>query len=134
MSGLPWVRLDTGFPSHPKILELLADASAPAARRYQAVVSYASAICWCGDHGTDGHIPVTALPFIHGSPATASLLVRHRLWDPRPGGGWFLPNYALRQELAVVTEAKKQAQRIGGLKGACARWHPPGCGCWRDAV
>lgn len=130
MTGLPWVRLDTGIASHDKILRLLAD---PSPRRWQAAFSFAVAIGWCGDHGTDGHVPSTALPFVHGTKATAALLEKYDLWQPE-AGGWFMKNYVERQELAVVTAAKKAAQRIGGLKGNCRRHHGLDCHCWKDAV
>lgn len=128
--SLPWVRLDTALASHDKILALLSDASP---KRYQAAFSYACALGWCGDHGTDGYVPPTALPFVHGTKVTAALLEKHRLWLPdmeRPG--WYMPNYALRQELSVVTEAKRAAQRIGGRKGNCRRYHGPECTCWME--
>jgi hypothetical protein len=84
-----------------------------------------------GEHGTDGHIPFTALPFIHGTKATAALLVKHGFWEPLPDG-WRIHNFAVRQELAVVTAAKKEAQRVGALMANCKRWHGPTCGCWQD--
>lgn len=128
--SLPWVRLDTAIASHDKILALLSD---PSPKRWQAAFSFTCALGWCGDHGTDGHVPATALPFVHGTKATASLLEKHDLWQPETAG-WFMPNYALRQELLVVTEAKRAAKRLGGIKGNCIRHHGPDCGCWKDSV
>jgi hypothetical protein len=128
--SLPWVRLDTGLASHDKILALLADTSP---KRWQAAFSFPCAIGWSGDHGTDGHVPSTALPFIHGTKATAALLEKYRLWVPERGG-WFMPNYPVRQELSVVTAAKAEAKRLGGIKGNCIRHHGPDCGCWQNAA
>lgn len=130
MSGLPWVRLDADIASHDKILSLIGD---PSAKRWQAAFSYVCSIGWSGGHGTDGHVPNAALPFIHGTTATAGLLQKHGLWVPEPGGS-YLRNFSARQELAMVTAAKKEAQRIGGLKGNCERWHGPDCRCWKEAV
>ena len=126
--GLPWVRMDTSLPSHPKMLALIHD---PSPKRWQAVATVGFAICWAGEHGTDGHIPRTALPFIHATKATAALLVKHGFWEVSPGG-WQIRNYVIRQELAVVTAAKKEAQRVGALKANCNRWHGPSCTCWQD--
>jgi hypothetical protein len=126
--SLPWVRLDTGIASHDKTLALLND---PSPKRWQAMASYMFGLGWSGEHGTDGFIPATALPFIHGSKATATLLVRYGFWADA-AGGWRIRNFATRQELAVVTAAKKEAQRVGALKANCNRWHGPSCHCWQD--
>lgn len=126
--SLPWVRLDTGIASHDKILALLSD---PSSKRWQAAFSFTCAIGWSGDHGTDGLISTAALPFVHGTPATARLLEKYRLWLPAEGG-WSMPNYAERQELAVVTAMKKATKKAAAAKGNCVRWHGPECGCWRQ--
>ena len=126
MSGLQWVRVDTGFPSHDKTLALHAD---PSPKRYQAAASAIYGLCWSAAHGTDGYLPRTVLPFIHATPATAALLVKHKFWVAEDDG-WRIVNYAERQELAVVTAMKKEGQRIGALKTNCKRYPPAGCTCW----
>ena len=69
--GLPWVRWDSSVATHPKVLALLSD---PSPKRWQAFTAFSCAVGYCGEHGTDGHIPPYALPFIHGTTATAALL------------------------------------------------------------
>jgi hypothetical protein len=128
--SLAWVRLDTGIAHHDKTLALLAD---PSAKRWQAVSSYMFALGWSGEHGTDGFIPEAALPFVHGTKATANLLVQYGFWTPAPGG-WRIRNYATRQELAVITAAKKEAQRVASAKANCVRWHGKDCGCWTKVI
>jgi hypothetical protein len=128
VTGLPWVRIDTGIASHDKTLGLLAD---PSPKRWQAISSYMFGIAWSGEHGTDGFIPTTALPFIHGTKATANLLMQYGFWEP-VAQGWRIHNFETRQELTVVTAAKKEAQRVGALMANCKRWHGDSCGCWRD--
>jgi hypothetical protein len=128
--SLAWVRLDTGIAHHDKTLALLAD---PSPKRWQAAFSYVASLGWCGEHGTDGYVPVTALPFIHGTKATAGLLVAYGFWTETPGG-WRIRNYAARQELAVVTAAKKEAQRVASAKANCVRWHGKDCGCWTKVL
>lgn len=122
------MRLDTSIASHDKTLALLNDSSP---KRWQAMTSYMFSLGWSGEHGTDGYIPATALPFIHGTKVTASLLVQYGFWV-QAVGGWQIKNYAERQELAVVTAAKKEAQRVGALRANCKRWHGEDCGCWQD--
>lgn len=127
--SLPWVRLDTNISTHDKILELVGD---PSARRWQAVASYMFSIAWSGGHGTDGRIPRAALPMVHGNDTTAKLLCKYRLWEARTAD-WLIVNYAARQELDVITEAKRAAQSLGGRKARCRQYHGPDCGCWKEA-
>lgn len=129
--ALPWVRLDVNIGSHDKILQLLSD---PSAKRWQAAASYMFSLGWSGGHGTDGRIPKAALPFVHGTDSTARLLVKYRLWTEQTAA-WQIVNYDERQELSVVSDAKRAAQAMGGRKSACHRNpdHPEGCQCWRQA-
>lgn len=78
--GLPWVRLDTQFPSNPKVLRLAED------KRWRAAFCYVAGLAYCGQHGTDGYIPGAALPFIHATRADAKALVDVELWREDVGG------------------------------------------------
>ena len=109
--GLPWVRLDTQFPSNPKVLELVAKKQQPAAFAYLCSLAYA------GQHGTDGYIPAYALPFIHATKGIAKQLVDVGLWHPAPNG-WEINGY---DEFQVSDEAAK-ARRERAQKGAAKRW------------
>lgn len=122
--GLPWFRMDSSIASHDKVLALLND---PSPKRWQAFTSYVSSIGWCTEHGTDGALPPYALPFVHGTKATAALLVSYRFWVPATNG-WTVHNYLTRQEMSAVTAGKQEAVRVGALKANCVRWH--GKGCW----
>lgn len=125
--SLPWVRLEADIAAHDKVLALLSD---PSPRRWQAMASYVFALGWSGAHGTDGHIPATALPFVHGTTMTARLLVKHRMWEEN-GTGWHIHNFGQRQELSAITEGKRAAQRTAARKTNCQRYHGKWCGCWR---
>ena len=118
---IDWIRLDGQIASHDKILGLLAD---PSPRRWQAAFSYCCALGWAAIQGTDGFIPRSALAFIHGTRATATLLVRYGLWDP-VDDGWRIHNYLLRQMPA-------SARSIAARKANCTRWHGPDCHCWKE--
>jgi hypothetical protein len=124
--ALPWVRLDSHIASHDKILNLLGD---PSARKWQAAFSYTCALGWSADQGTDGVIPVNALPFVHGTTTTARLLVKYGLWEERTNA-FEIRNFAIRQQLNVITEAKQDARRIAAEKANCKRWH--GDLCWKS--
>ncbi len=72
--GLPWVRLDTQFPSNPKVLELTSS------NRWRAAFVYLTGLAYCGQHGTDGYLPEASLPFIHATKRDADELVKVGLW------------------------------------------------------
>lgn len=128
--ALPWVRLDANIANHDKTVRLLSD---PSPKKWQAIASYMFSLAWSGGHGTDGDIPTAALPFVHGTAATARLLVKYRFWEEIPEG-WHIRNYDQRQELEIVSAAKRAAQRAGALKANCRRHHGPDCGCWRNGL
>lgn len=125
--SLPWVRLDSNIATHDKINAVLAETSGA-----QAFVLYVCSIAWSGGQGTDGHIPKHMLRMLHGTPKLAQMLVQHRLWDDAEGG-WEVHNYAWRQELKEITDAKRETKAINGKKAACQRWHEDDCECWRNA-
>ena len=127
MSGLPWVRLDTAFPTNFKVLQLAAD------RHWQALSCYVCSLAWSGEHGTDGYIPPLALPVIHGTPRIADQLVEVMLWQSR-NGGWVIPDWADHQPSSEESHRRAHRSSIGAIKGNCVRWHGAKCGCWRKAV
>jgi len=129
MAGLPWVRLDSNIASHDKILALLAQRDGA-----KAFVLYVCALGYAGGHGTDGHIPKYALPVLHGNDRLARMLIDAKLWEYDQGGEYRIRNWDARQELAAITEGKRQAQAVGGRKAMCQRWHGPQCGCWREGL
>ena len=127
--GLPWVRLDANIATHDKILALLAD---PSARKWQAFSSYVCGLAWSGGQGTDGFIPRTALPMIHGTSATARLLEKYGLWDEKRIG-WQIHNYEKRQSLTAAADLVRQSKVKASVKGNCVRHHGADCGCWKEA-
>lgn len=128
--SLPWVRLDANIPSHDKIMRLISD---PSPKRWQAATSYMFALAWSGGAGTDGIIPTDCLACVHGTPATAVLLVYYGLWEPVTDG-WHIRNYEQRQELAIVAEAKRVSRTAAGRKANCVRHHGPDCHCWKESA
>ena len=124
--SLPWVRLDSNIASHDKVLRLLSQKDG-----FRAVAIMMFAFGWSGAHGTDGHIPAVALPLIHATDKHAAMLVEVGAWEPAEDGGWLIHNWAERQELDVISEAKRAAARIRARKANCIRWHGPDCGCWK---
>lgn len=114
-AGLPWVRLDTNIPHHDKTLRLIDHKGGK-----PALAAYLLSIAWAGGTGTDGHIPRYALRAIHATPADATLLEQVGMWEPDPDGdGWWIHNYAQRQETSDATDERRERARAAALK----RWH-----------
>ena len=109
---LPWVRLDTAFPSNPKLLAMLAEKDG-----HRAGLVYVCSLGYSGAHGTDGFIPREALPFVHGRPADAHRLVVHGFWQEQPGG-WLINGWNEFQE----TSAETQERRRKAQSAAQVRW------------
>ena len=118
---LPWVRLETSFPTNHKVLTLTG------AGKYRAGFVYVCGLAYCGANETDGYIRRTALPFIHGRPADARDLVAVGLWAPM-GDGWVVPDWAEYQ----MTKDHNEATRARAKRAICERWqrhgHPCTCG------
>lgn len=126
--GKLWVRLDTNIAHHDKMLTLVAQREG-----HRAALVYVFGLAWCGLADSDGRIPDVVLPAIHGTKRHADMLCDAGLWE-KNGGGYVIPNWAERQELTEVSDAKHKASVAGGYKGACVRDHGPDCGCWRDKL
>jgi hypothetical protein len=109
--GLPWVRLDTTFFDHPKVLGLVAEG------QYRPIVLYLSSMTYAGKHGTDGFIPREALMILHGRKPDADKLVQAQLWHENAGGwdinGW--DEYQVSDD-----EAKKRREKA--KNAAAIRW------------
>lgn len=110
--ALPWVRLDTGLPDHPKMLTLLAE------KRHRAALAYVYSLAYSGRHELDGFIPATALPFIHATKGDAVALCEIGLWHARPGG-YEINDWADYQPSNEETQRRKDRARAAAMK----RWH-----------
>jgi hypothetical protein len=115
--GLPWVRLDTQFPSNPKILGLIE------AKKYRSAFVWTAGLAYAGAHGTDGFIPTGALPFLHATRADAKALVDAGLWIETIGG-WEVNSWAEFQPSNAETQERKKRAIEAARRAAHARWHP----------
>lgn len=112
MSGLPWVQLATGIPRNYKILELVGR------KQFQAVTCYMFSLAYSGEQGTDGYIPLAALPYIHANQAIATQLVNVHLWIPTMGG-WDINDWSEHQRSTDETQKRKDKAKAA----AEARWN-----------
>lgn len=109
--AMPWVRLDTGLPDHPKMLSLVGG------KRHRAALTYVYGLAYCGRHELDGFIPESALPFIHGTKSDAQALCEVGLWHARPGG-WEINDWHEYQPTGIDSAARKERARMAAQK----RW------------
>jgi hypothetical protein len=123
--GLPWVRLDANVGTHDKTLDLLSRRDG-----HRAFALYICSLAWSGGQGTDGVIPGWALAVNHGTRRLADMLVDVGLYQHIEAGAYEIRNWALRQELSITSEMKRELQSMGGRKSACRRNHGAECGCW----
>ncbi len=123
--GLAWIRLDTQLPSNPKILKLVA------MKKREAICVYVLGLAHCGAHGTDGMILDVALPTLFCTRSDAAALVSVGLWH-KDKVGYLVNDWEDYQQLSAKTAEVRASKSVGGRKGACRRFHPEGCECWRD--
>ena len=122
---MAWVRLDDRFPRHRRVQELGRDVSAK--------WLHVTALCYCGEHLTDGLVDEIALrQIINDADITATTarkcipkLVDAGLWNVYPGVGYlirdFLDYNPPADEVRAKREKRQAAGRLGGLKSGEAR-------------
>lgn len=111
--SLPWIRLDTALPDHPKILALVDGHKDGRASAFVHICGMA----YCGRHGTDGFIPREALSRINGRQADAERLCQVGLWKDI-GHGWTINGWDEYQASDESTKARSERAK----KAAAARW------------
>ena len=112
--ALPWVRLDTSMPDHPKILDLIDSGKDGRGAAFVWVCSLA----YSGKHGTDGFISRSALGRCNGRSVDARLLVEAGLWVDEGGVGWTIAGWSDEQESTKETQARSERARQAAFK----RW------------
>ena len=117
-AGLPWVRIDSDLAQNPRIAEMIAEHGQ---RGVAAAFVFVCSIGHCAAHNTDGEIKKAVLPFIHGTPALARLLVEAELWSQEEKG-WSVTGYADHQPTMAAREADAAARSEAARKAANARW------------
>lgn len=99
-----WVKIDVAWLRDPAVLALSATAK----------LLYVSAMCWAGEHLTDGRL---SPPEARAAAAQASVpfsahkaLVEAGLWEPADGG-WTIRNYLRWQRSKAEVTAERDAAR-----------------------
>lgn len=81
-----------------------------------------TALSWCMDQLTDGHVPKGMLRMLDGSPADARSLVTVGLWE-MGDSGWQFHDWQDYQPDAASIRAKREKESEGGQIGNHIRWH-----------
>lgn len=103
---MPWVKLDEGFPEHPKVLAIGGDAA----------WLHVCALAYCNRNLTDGFIPEYILDRLSDRKRPIQLaakLVAVGMWEPSKGG-WRIHDYLEYQasKAKVEEERAKARQRM----------------------
>jgi hypothetical protein len=110
--GLPWIRLDTDMPDHPKILGLLAEKDGKA-----VAFVWLCCMAYAGKHETAGFVPREAISRVNGRPADMATLVRHGLLT-ECAGGWDIHGWDDYQ----LSSDEHRARRERAKHAAAIRW------------
>lgn len=97
---MAWFKVDDGWWSHPKTLQLSDSACA----------LWCRAGSWSCQHLTDGFIPKTALKTLGGTTKFASELVRVGYWDDAVDG-WSFHDWSDYQEKSEVVRKRRDDAR-----------------------
>ena len=110
-----WIKLDDGFPTHPKILQ-----AGPLGLAIQV-----RAICYASKNKTDGFLPDAAIGlFLLGLDLAfdwPAHMLERKLWDQVPGG-YQIHDYLDWNPSKYEYELFINKKRKAGKKGMKARW------------
>lgn len=109
---MTWGKVDDKLWGHPKWMATPAPARG----------LWITALSWCMDQGSDGHVPRHVLPFLGSTPRHANALVTSGLWETADGG-WQFHDWLTYQPDAASVKAKRKAESEGGKRGAHTQWH-----------
>jgi len=116
---LPWFKVDDGFWSHPKVIELPPSA----------IALWVRAGSYCAQHLTDGFVSATVVRILGHETADADALVDAGLWDGKPDGktfGFEFHDWSNYQPPSASSKEKRdelsRKRAEFGRRGAKARW------------
>jgi hypothetical protein len=116
---VPWFKVDDGFWSHPKVLDLPASA----------VALWVRAGSYAAQHLTDGEVKTSTLRMLGHDEADAEALVDVGLWDGKTdgkSGSYQFHDWGRYQPPSASSKAKRdelsQKRAEAGRIGAANRW------------
>lgn len=110
---MPWFKVDDGFWSHPKVVELTDSA----------VALWVRAGSYAALHLTNGRITSGAIRMLGSAKETADELVTAELWEQVDARTWQFKDWFDYQPTAEEVADRRAKRSAAGRKGAEARWH-----------
>lgn len=110
---MPWFKVDDGFWSHPKVVELTDSA----------VALWVRAGSYAALHLTNGRISAGAVRMLGSAHETADELVTAELWEQVDAKTWQFKDWFDYQPTAEEVADRRAKRSAAGRKGAEARWH-----------
>lgn len=97
---MTWFKVDDGFWSHPKVLELTAEA----------IALWVRAGSYSSKHLTDGYIGHSVLNLLRGTEDQASELIASGLWESAENG-WLFHDWPHYQDTREIVENRRESWR-----------------------
>lgn len=72
---------------------------------------WTTALSWCADQETDGHVPAGMLAVLEGTKSEVQSLLAAGLWEDAPDG-WRFRNWAEYQPMRAQLEERRERERV----------------------
>ena len=109
---LQWIRLDTTFPDHPKIMDLVDQ------NQHRVVVAHVSMMCHVGKTESDGYFSEGALRRYAITKKDAYAATDAGLWIPSRANGFEINDWAGHNPVDDAAKARSEKAR----RAADKRW------------
>lgn len=113
MRAIPWFKVDDQFWSHPKVVELSAEA----------VALWVRAGSYAAQHLTDGLVTYGTIRMLAADRDAATELTNAGLWDQRDGRTWVFHDWEDYQPDAIASKERRQKKQDASALGNHERWH-----------
>ncbi len=113
MREIPWFKVDDQFWSHPKVVELSADA----------VALWVRAGSYAAQHLTDGVVTYGIVRMLGADRDAATELTNAFLWDQKDGRTWVFHDWEDYQPDAIASKERRQKKQDASALGNHERWH-----------
>lgn len=110
---MPWFKVDDQFWSHPKVVELSAEA----------VALWVRAGSYAAQHLTDGVVTYGIIRMLAADRDAATELTNAGLWDQQDNRTWLFHDWDDYQPDAVVSKERRQKKQDASALGNHDRWH-----------
>lgn len=107
----PFIKLDVGIRTHPKMLELSDSAQ----------LMFIHLLCYCGQYLTDGNLSAKAVGSLRKTDSVFQELLNAGLVVLRGDGAYVVRDYLKHQSSADEVAARRERNRENGLKGGRPR-------------